>query len=175
MRCYAKGKRKDLTDDQPFLTIPPYSYATVKAKESARIPCFMAGHFDLKVGLFFNGVLLSNGPQVDPGYEGSLFCTLFNGRDVEAKLKMGTHFATIEFCTLGRRVDGYIGDNQKKDRLNDFLNAETGTGPGGNIIGRIDCLDNELKKLKTNAASSLVDFGWSVCRGAWDCARDPII
>lgn len=149
---WCQGKRHDLTEQQPFFEIPPYSYAIVKAEESARIPCFMAGRFDLTVSLFFKGVLLSNGPQVDPGYNGALFCTLFNGRDAHAKLKRGKHFATIEFCALGCRVDGYIGHYQGKQNLNDFLIAETGLGPGGDIIGRIDKLDERLLAVRADTA-----------------------
>lgn len=142
---WCQGKRHELTDHDPFFRIPPYSYAIVKAEESARIPCFIAGRFDLTVSLFFKGVLLSNGPQVDPGYNGALFCTLFNGRDVHADLKMGQHFATLEFCVLGTRVDGYTGQHQNKNDLNAFLEAETGAGPGGNIVGRIEELERESK------------------------------
>ena len=94
----------------------------------------MAGRFDLTVSLFFKGVLLSNGPQVDPGYHGALFCMLFNGRDAPAELKMGEHFATLEFCALGSRIDGYVGRHQDKALLNQFLAAETGAGPGAILL-----------------------------------------
>lgn len=157
---WCQGDRHDLTEQEPFFKIPPYSYAIVKAEEIARIPRFMAGRFDLKVSLFFKGVLLSNGPQVDPGYEGALFCTLFNGRDAHAELKRGDHFATIEFCTLGNRVDGYIGQHQAKKKLNDFLPEGTGTGPGGNIIGRIGELEDQLGKVRTSTAT----YWWTMVR-----------
>ncbi len=142
---WCQGIRHPLTVENPFFKIPPYSYAIVKAEETARIPCFMVGRFDITVSLFFKGVLLSNGPQVDPGYHGALFCTLFNGRDVHADLKMGEHFATLEFCTLGSRIEGYAGQYQDKGSLNEFLAAETGGGPGGNIVGRIEDLEGESK------------------------------
>ncbi len=138
---WCQGSRHLLTAEKPFFKIPPYSYAIVKAEEIAQIPCFMAGRFDITVSLFFKGVLLSNGPQVDPGYHGALFCTLFNGRDVHTDLKMGEHFATLEFCVLGTRVDEYAGQHQNKNDLNAFLEAETGAGPGGNIVGRIEELE----------------------------------
>ena len=138
---WCQGKLKKLTDDDLFFSIPPYSYAIVKAEEVARVPCFMTGRFDLKVSLFFKGVLLSNGPQVDPGYYGPLFCMLFNGTDVHLNLKKGEHFATLEFCTLGTRVDGYAGQYQNKIRLGDFQGPDAGAGPGGNIVGRIEKLE----------------------------------
>ncbi|GAB4154242.1 MAG: hypothetical protein Tsb009_30850 [Planctomycetaceae bacterium] len=142
---WCQGERHQLTEQDPFFKIPPYSYAIVKAEETAKIPCFIVGRFDLTVGLFFKGVLLSNGPQVDPGYHGALFCMLFNGRDIHTDLKMGVHFATLEFCTLGSRIEGYTGQYQDKESLNEFLAAETGAGPGGNIVGRVDNLEKESR------------------------------
>jgi deoxycytidine triphosphate deaminase/guanylate kinase len=142
---WCQGERYQLTEEKPFFRIPPYSYAIVKAEETAKLPCFMAGRFDLKVSLFFKGVLLSNGPQVDPGYHGALFCMLFNGRDVNTDLKMGEHFATLEFCTLGSRIEGYAGQYQAKERLNQFQAPETGAGPGGNIVGRVNALEKEAR------------------------------
>ena len=75
---YYDGKIKRLTGTSSFLTIEPYDYAIVSCKERARIPRDVIGKFGLTVGLFCQGIILSNGPQIDPGFNGTLFCLLFN-------------------------------------------------------------------------------------------------
>ena len=94
---YYDGKIKRLTDASSFLTIEPYDYAIVSCKERARIPRDVIGKFGLTVGLFCQGIILSNGPQIDPGFNGTLFCLLFNTSNQAVHLKRGMHYATIEF------------------------------------------------------------------------------
>src|SRR5262249_28649747 len=73
---WCQGEFTSLTTQKPVFEIPAYSYAIVKAKETAALPSFFAGQFDIRVRHFLSGVVLSNGPQVDPGYWGELFCML---------------------------------------------------------------------------------------------------
>ncbi len=84
---YYDGKIKCLTDSSSFLTIEPYDYAIVSCKESSRIPRDVVGKFGLTVSLFCQGVILSNGPQIDPGFNGTLFCLLFNTSNQAVHLK----------------------------------------------------------------------------------------
>ena len=77
---WSKGKEKKLDVREAF-EIPPYSYVIIKAEEEAHLPKFIVAHYDLKVSLFVQGIILSNGPQVDPGFHGGLLCMLFNGSD----------------------------------------------------------------------------------------------
>ena len=108
-QAWCQGNFIELDEKNPSLKIPPYSYAIVTAEEEACVPRFVAGSYDLTVSRFMDGVILSNGPQVDPGYRGSLFCTLFNGSDVARGVTIGKHFATIQFCeplAIRREVSG---------------------------------------------------------------------
>ena len=142
--AWCQGKFIFLDKENPTLKIPPYSYAIVTAFEEAQIPRFLAGRYDLSVSGFMDGLILSNGPQVDPGYHGSLFCTLFNGRDVPRGVTLGRHFATIEFSTTTHTSQGYSGKYQGQKDLSAFVSQNTAVSPGGNIVERIDSLERSI-------------------------------
>lgn len=142
---WCQGAFESLSEKNPTLKIPPYSYAVVSAKEVARMPKFLVGRFDLKVSLFFQGVVLSNGPQVDPGYRGSLFCMLYNGSDMPVGITRGSHFATLELVTTAGLSSGYQRQYQDKQRLSDFIPGHAAVSKGGQILERFLAQDAALK------------------------------
>lgn len=144
--AWCQGRFVFLDETNPTLKIPAYSYAIVTAQEEARLPRFVTGRYDLTVSGFMDGLILSNGPQVDPGYRGSLFCILFNGRDVARGVTLGRHFATIEFVTTTTVTEGYSGGYQGKKALAAFVSENTAVSPGGNIVERIDNLERSIDK-----------------------------
>lgn len=127
-----------LTDQSPTVEIAPYSYAIVTAEEGANLPTFVTAQFDIKVSLFLRGVVLSNGPQIDPGYRGQLFCMLFNGSSAPLTLSAGSHFATLEFSTTTEATEPYDQQYQLQQKLGQIMNEGAMSGPGGNIIGDFD-------------------------------------
>jgi len=115
------GKKKKLNNDDPFVKLKPGDYAIVSSKEIADFPRDIAGKFDLTVSLFCKGVILSNGPQVDPGFSGRLFCLLFNTSNATITLKRGKHYATLEFIKLLEPTTPYSGKYQGKGDIIDYL------------------------------------------------------
>jgi hypothetical protein len=86
------------------------------------MPASIAGRFDLTVSMFCKGLILSNGPQVDPGFKGNLFCLLFNTSNEKIELKKGTHYATIEFHKLiEESKNPYSGRYQEKEKIMEYL------------------------------------------------------
>jgi deoxycytidine triphosphate deaminase len=150
---WCQGKFSTLDTKNPVLKIPPYSYAIVSASELANLPCFIAARFDLKNSLFFQGVILSNGPQIDPGYRGALFCMLYNGSDQPVGIGRGTHFATIEFITTAGVGIGYRDKYQGKTALRDFMPDYAAVSEGGQILERtekrIDKIAEEWKNFRS--------------------------
>lgn len=138
---YYDGKIKRLTDTSSFLTIEPYDYAIVSCKERARIPRDVIGKFGLTVGLFCQGIILSNGPQIDPGFNGTLFCLLFNTSNQAVHLKRGMHYATIEFNKLIEPAPPYKGNYQDKTKIIDYI-------PANALHGAINELKKEIEQLK---------------------------
>ncbi len=115
------GEKKMLDDKNSFITLKPGDYAIVSSKEIVCFPKDIAGRFDLAVSLFCQGIILSNGPQVDPGFNGRLFCLLFNTSNDSIELKRGQHYATIEFIKLLEPTRPYSGKYQGKIDIIDYL------------------------------------------------------
>lgn len=143
---WCQGKYHTLTADNPIATIPPYSFALVQAQELARLPRFVVASFDIRVSLFFSGVVLSNGPQVDPGYSGALFCMLHNASGTEIGINRGSHFATIQFQTTATNSAGYDSQYQNKKGFSDFLDGSSAKKPGGQIYEKFTELSEKLNK-----------------------------
>ena len=141
---YYDGKIQKLSDVKPFLTIEPYDYAIVSCKETAWIPRDVIAKFGLTVGLFCQGVILSNGPQIDPGFRGTLFCLLFNTSNRAVHLKRGKHYATIEFNKLIGYAEPYEGKYQGKERIIEYI-------PENALHGAINELKKEVEHLKTES------------------------
>lgn len=147
-KYWCQGKYHTLTSENPTAHIPPYSFVLVQAKETAVFPRFVCGTFDLRVKLFFSGVVLSNGPQVDPGYQGGLFCMLYNASGTSIGLNRGQHFATLQFQTLSNNsVDGYMAQYQGKRDFTEFLDGNDSQKPGGQIV---EYIDRKYSDIKTN-------------------------
>lgn len=141
---YYAGKIRKLSDKNPFLTIEPYDYAIVSCMEIAWMPRDIIAKFGLSVGLFCQGVILSNGPQIDPGFRGTLFCLLFNTSNRAVHLKRGKHYATIEFNKLIGYAGPYVGKYQGKTHIIDYI-------PENALQGAINELKKEVEQLKTES------------------------
>jgi deoxycytidine triphosphate deaminase/guanylate kinase len=118
---FHNGKIKTLSATESFITMEPGDYAIVGSKEIANIPKDIVGRFGLSVNLFFQGIILSNGPQIDPGFNGRLYCLLFNSSSQEIQLKRSQHYATIEFIKLLEPTIPYSGDHQYKNNISEYL------------------------------------------------------
>ena len=139
------GRIKRLSGHDPILLIEPYDYAIVTSHEVVNLSANVCGRFDLAVNLFAQGVILSNGPQIDPGFRGALFCLLFNTSSSPVLLKRGSHYATLELHQLIEPTSGYHGQYQRKTLL-DYL-------PSNASRGAINELKREVEELKRSSRS----------------------
>ena len=164
---FQKGEIKQLTDEDPFIILEPGDYALVSSEEISNLPKDIAGRFDLSVSLFCKGVILSNGPQIDPGFRGGLYCLLFNTSNKEVQLKQGEHFATIEFIKLVDHTLPYRGKYQNRLRMRDYL-------PEVVRLSAINQLMQDVKELKKakwyektlplilSIIALIISIGWSL-------------
>lgn len=146
---YYDGKIQKLSDEKPFLTIEPYDYAIVSCRETAWIPRDVIAKFGLTVGLFCQGIILSNGPQIDPGFRGTLFCLLFNTSNRAVHLKRGKHYATIEFNKLIGYAEPYEGKYQGKERIIEYIPENALHGAINELKKEVEHLKNEVVLCKT--------------------------
>lgn len=140
------GKKKILDNTNPFLELKPGDYAIVSSKETADFPNDIAGRFDLSVSLFCQGIILSNGPQVDPGFKGGLFCLLFNTSNATITLKQGQHYATLEFIKLLEPTIPYLGKYQGMEDIIDYLPKPAEPSVITKIKEDLDALKSEIKE-----------------------------
>jgi len=147
------GKIHYLSEREPILTIEPYDYAIVTSHETAALPRDISGRFDLAINLFCQGVILSNGPQVDPGFKGPLFCLLFNTSSSPVLLKRRQHYATIEFHKLFEPTYAYQGKYLGKTLL-DYL-------PSNAARGAINELKKELELVR-GQSERLQNMTWAI-------------
>jgi len=152
------GEIKNLDYDSPFVTIDPYDYAIVMSRENIQLPLNVSGRFDLRVSLFCQGVILSNGPQVDPGFNGKLFCLLFNTSDAKVSIKRGEHYATLELNKIMSPTDGYVGRYQHKDNISDYLPTQSMKGAVNKLKEDIDNMKDEREKIQNIATTKSYTF-----------------
>ena len=138
---YHGGEIKELSESKPFLQIEPYDYAIVSCKEISSLPNDIVARFDLSVNLFRQGIILSNGPQMDPGFRGTLFCLLFNTSDRSVYLKRDEHYATIEFTKLIETTVPYRGKYQDEEKIEKYISSDV-------LRGGIHELKKEISELK---------------------------
>lgn len=95
--CRVGDEQRWLNKENPDLVIPPYELAIISTLETLNLPRFLIGRWDLKVKRVYEGLLWVGGPQVDPGYQGKLFCPLYNLSNKTIKLSYEDTIATIDF------------------------------------------------------------------------------
>ena len=146
---YYRGEIKKLKDQHLRLTIAPYDYVLVSSKEEISLPKDVVAHFGLTVGLFCQGIILSNGQQVDPGFRGKLFCLLFNTSNQPVTIKKGAHYATIEFTKMNKLASKYKGKYQGKRDIIDVLPFNAMQGGLSELQREIEELKNESKNMQS--------------------------
>ena len=107
-RFVREGTVHTLTDEKPYLVIPPNSIVYASMREMMFIPHWLVARFDLAIDFIYEGLLLGTGPQVDPGFQGVLSCPLHNISSREIRLTYKKSFAKIDFVktSFGRDYRG---------------------------------------------------------------------
>jgi deoxycytidine triphosphate deaminase len=147
------GSIHQLSDSDPILLIEPYDYAIVTSDESSNLPNDICARFDLSVSLFCQGIILSNGPQIDPGFRGPMFCLLFNTSSSPVLLKRRQHYATLEFHKMMEPTYSYRGQYQAKNLLH-YL-------PSNAARGAINELKKELEQVRKES-QQLQNTTWAI-------------
>lgn len=146
---YYGGKIRKIEDENFRLIIEPYDYAIVSSKEEICLPKDVVAHFGLTVGLFCQGIILSNGQQVDPGFRGTLFCLLFNTSNRSVILKRNEHYATIEFTKMSQFASKYKGKYQEKRNIIDVIPANAMQSALNELKKEIEELKNESRSMQS--------------------------
>ena len=102
--------------------IQPGDFALVMTHEKLRLPTNMLGHFGLRSAFARRGLILTGGPQVDPGFEGKLIVGLINFSAETVTMLYLTPFCSLELEKLPRHCSKpYEGPYQKQEHITDEI------------------------------------------------------
>ena len=105
-----EDKRLDQSDG---IVLRPHQVAVVCTRERLRIPRDIIARWSIRVRNIYEGLLWTGGPQVDPGWEGPLFCPIYNLAERTIVLKHGDPMFTIDFTHTTGVGDEYRELKQK--------------------------------------------------------------
>ena len=95
-QAHVGGKHIQLDDRHPIV-LEPHQVAVVSTSETVRIPRNIIARWSLRVTNIYEGLLWTGGPQVDPGWEGPLFCPVYNLAERTVVLKYQDPLFTMDF------------------------------------------------------------------------------
>ena len=99
--------------ERRFIKIPRGSTAVIYPYEEVKLSNRVAARYGLRSKLARRGLILLSGPQIDPGFEGTLSVTVFNAGTDDVRLYYLEEFATVEFAELSSPASkGYSGPYQ---------------------------------------------------------------
>jgi hypothetical protein len=100
------------------MQLPWGSTAVIYPREKIRLSNKLAARYGLRSKFARKGLILLSGPQIDPGFEGALSVTVFNGGTDDVRLDHMEEFSTIEFVQLSSPASrGYSGAYQGQKPL----------------------------------------------------------
>jgi dCTP deaminase len=82
------------------LFIKTGDWAEIESIEEIQFSTKYAGSIGLRSSLTRRGIIGYGGPQIDPGYRGKAYFTLFNPSSETFKLQFNEKFATVQFFRL---------------------------------------------------------------------------
>ncbi len=95
-QAHVGGERVQISDEKP-LVIPRHQVAVVKTHEVVNIPRFLIARWNLRVKWVYEGLLWTGGPQVDPGWQGHLYCPIYNLAEREIVIPYKEPVFTMDF------------------------------------------------------------------------------
>src|SRR5271157_4027951 len=96
---YSLGGKWETLAESEQITIPRFQVVVIQTLETLNMPRDMIARWNIKVSMAYKGLIWAGGPQVDPGYQGHLFCPIYNLSNKDVKLPYGTEIAVIDFVT----------------------------------------------------------------------------
>lgn len=109
------------------LIIPPYGSAIIELKEivdtytaAVKHNILIVGRFDLKLSQVYQALISQQATQVEPLYQGKLYCFIHNLSGNEISLEEGEKIATIEFSYAGE----HLSPEQRKALIDQHKNEK---------------------------------------------------
>jgi deoxycytidine triphosphate deaminase len=111
-------ERHYLTVVKPELVVKPHDAVVVRTKEHLNMPRFLIGRWNLRVTKVYAGLVWVGGIHVDPGWEGELWCPLYNLSNDNAKVPKDDTFASVDFVkttSFNENCKKYVSNRGEPD------------------------------------------------------------
>ena len=144
------------------------TWASISSKEVLKLSNAFAASYGIPSSLARRGLIAFGGPQIDPGYRGKIFVSVYNPTLEPIALKQGQDFFTLIVHELDSKLEhGYSGAYQDQT---DFHVADVEmmmrmrSKNLSDVIDRVETLDesvtnlaDDMKMLNTSVASIQTD------------------
>jgi|GEM_PF-3457271 deoxycytidine triphosphate deaminase len=140
------------------IIIKPFEVVIIQTLERLNLPRFLIARWNLRVKWAYKGLLWVGGPQVDPGYQGYLFCPLYNLSDTDVRLSYGEEIAVIDFVTTTPLTSQPIEDRYKGSRrilFEDYEPELLQSALATRTERKLQAVETELKELRANVSTSV--------------------
>ena len=117
--AHVGGEWVRVSADKP-LVIPAHQVAVVKTYEEVNLPRFLIARWNLRVKWVYEGLLWTGGPQVDPGWQGHLYCPIYNLAERQIVIPHKERVFTMDFALTtpppeNTTTKGYTKSGHTKD------------------------------------------------------------
>jgi dCTP deaminase len=139
-------------------------WAEIESLEVVELPLNMAATVGVRSSLTRRGLDWFSGPQIDPGYKGKIYISVFNASVAPIDISYGMAFATLIFYRLSRDASRpYAGKFQKQltfpeEDVERMMKTESYTF--SDVAASVESLDQTVDKLTKASERTVTDLGW---------------
>ena len=139
-------------------------WAEIESLEALELPLNIAATVGVRSSLARRGIDWFGGPQIDPGYQGRVYISVFNTSTLPCEITYGITFATLIFYRLARNSSrAYDGKFQKQmtfpeEDVERMLKMEAYTL--SDVIHSVGLLEETVNKLTKTSEKMATDLGW---------------
>ncbi len=95
-KCAIGDKLYELAKGE-VLTFPKFEVVVVEILETINMPDFLIGRWNIRTRWAYSGLIWVGGPQVNPGFRGTIMCPLWNLSNREISIPWGEAIAVMDF------------------------------------------------------------------------------
>lgn len=144
-----EGEDHILSDEDQILKIPRHGIVIVRTYERINMSGFLVGRWNLKVKMVYRGLVWVGSLQVDPGYQGYLFCPLYNLSNKEQELIYKEPLFTIDFVRTTASKDEN-GDSSWTPQIERSVDTAADLDTGALTTAPIEEFKGMREKLEEN-------------------------
>lgn len=139
-------------------------WAELESLEAVELPLNMAATVGVRTSLTRRGLDWFGGPQIDPGYQGKIYISVFNAASTPIDIIYGMPYATLIFYRLAKNSSRtYAGQYQKQmtfpeEDVERMLKMEAYTL--SDVIQSVGLLEQTVNKLTRTSEQMAGDIGW---------------